>query len=827
MHAVSASSSLTQGPVHFVIMPVPPVQTVADLQMSGALATQFTASSNAEAQFALSMIFCSRSHCDVHAASISLCVALGPGLGQASNASQIEMQSPVELPQPERPIVPTSAVARAPAAIRRSSFRATAPPYQPRRPASAATDASPVLLRDAIEAFVMDAPPAADPESAWMKHLERAHDRALFAARAFEDESEPNAHVGPAARTLERGLAALYDAFDGRADRPTAMNAAGARFWDAAVLAARGGLADVVAALREACSELLAAETRLPRVALAGFGDRALVAGDATPRLHVVARASIIPDLKTPDSPPPAADTAPLATPDRNSFEELAAVDETAKRRALASRPKAVAPALREARPLPPPPAEPPPGFAFPPPPAISEAAVIHRWARECFFEIGMLGLQRLPLPGDDWRACRSLDRRLVTALDAVAALGPVALAHLESIAMDAPSVDPMRVFAMAMVGGSFEGRDVLGCAERVLHRFGAADPLIFEPFAAALKLSANAFVPSAMATLFHSGVTGRRAIAIDVLAHRGGLDERQLAELCESTDPRELALGLRALGVARHRDLSRVVERALAHQDREVVAAALDALILASRPEAASAARAAASGVLGDEALIRLAMIATFDDARWLLDRMRAAPSAASIEAVGRAGLVAAVAPLIGLLGDDEEIALAAGAALERLLGANLVDTIEIDPEALEMVPVIDPDPDAAPAPAPLAETVGDPRDRPPAGSKERLEVPSKDPEKWRAYWAEHGRRLDPKLRTRRGKPYSALALFEELDRAPLGPDDRRRVHLELVARAGRHLPFDPCDFVVTQEAHLKAWETLAKQGSDAPGSWEQSARR
>ena len=673
----------------------------------------------------------------------------------------------------------------------------------------------------------MDAPPAADPGSAWMKHLERAHDRALIAARAFEDESEPNAHVGPAARHLERGLGALYDAFDGRADRPTAMNAAGARFWDAAVLAARGGLADVVAALREACSELVAAESRLPRVGLAAFSDRALVAGDATPRLHVVARASIVPDPKTPGAPPPPAEMSLLATPDPKTFDELAAVAEAAKRRALASRPKPVAPSIREARALPPPPAEPPPGFAFPPPPAISERAFIHRWARECFLEIGMLGIQRLPLPGDDWRACRSLDRRLVTALDAVAALGPVALAHLESIAMDAPAVDPMRVFAMAMVAGSFDGRDVLGCAERVLHRFGAADPLVFEPFSAALKLSANAFVPGAMATLFRSGVAGRRAIAIDVLAHRGGLDDVQLAELCESTDARELALGLRALGVARHRELPRVAERALAREEADVVAAALDALILAARPEAASAARAAASGVLGDEALIRLALIANLDDARWILDRMRAAPSVASVEAVGRAGLVAAVVPLLGLLAGDEEIALAAGAALDRLVGANLVDTIEIDPEVLVSTPVIDPDPDAAPARAPLADAVGDPRDRPPAGSKERLEVPSKDPEKWRAYWAEHGRRLDAKLRTRRGKPYSALALFEELDRAPLGPDDRRRVHLELVARTGRHLPFDPCDFVVVQEERLKAWETLAKQGPDAPGSWELGPRR
>ena len=120
--------------------------------------------------------------------------------------------------------------------------------------------------------------------------------------------------------------------------------------------------------------------------------------------------------------------------------------------------------------------------------------------------------------------------------------------------------------------------------------------------------------------------------------------------------------------------------------------------MALAAHPDAASAARGAATGALGDLALVRLAIVADQDDARWLLDRMKATPTPAAVEAVGWAGLVDAVPALIGLLTSEEEgVPLAAGAALDRLLGANLMQKIEIMPEALEDVPVVDPGPGPA----------------------------------------------------------------------------------------------------------------------------------
>jgi hypothetical protein len=224
----------------------------------------------------------------------------------------------------------------------------------------------------------------------------------------------------------------------------------------------------------------------------------------------------------------------------------------------------------------------------------------------------------------------------------------------------------------------------------------------------------------------------------------------------------------------------------------------------------------------------VRLALVADEDDARWLLGRMLASPSAAAVEAVGWAGLVEAVPDLIDLLeGDDEAVQLAAGAALDRILGANLVDKIEVMPEALEEEDDADfEDPD--PEPESLLEAlVSDPDHALARGSPETLEVPSIDPARWRAHWAEHGRRHDPKLRLRRGNPYSPSVSLYELDRLPLATVDRRRLHVELAARTGRFTRFDPHDFVLVQERSLAAWGRLVNAVGEVSGSWNRPVKR
>ena len=666
------------------------------------------------------------------------------------------------------------------------------------------------------------------PASPWMRHMERAHARAHAAARAIELETDPIAHLAPAARKLELGIAALYDAFDGRADRPTAIGAAHARLWDAAVLVARAGLPGAVAALREACAELVRAETRMPRVPLEGPKEVRLQAGVDTPPLHVIERASLAPSFRAPPLPE-LDETAPaIALADPTTFEELAKVAEEARSAARARAEAVVQRMNAEEKPEEiAAPQRIPEGFAYAPPPAMTEDAFVERWARECFEEVGMIGLQRAPLPGDEWRSCKSLETRMIAAIDAIAALGPAALARVEALAMDMPAANPMSVFAVAMIGCCIEGRDALAGAERVLHRFGPLDPMVGPPFAAAMKLGPSPYVEGAMRSLFASKEIGCRAIAVDVLAHRGWLTAEDLSLIADDPDPRVLALGLAAMATARHPDLERAIERALGGSDARLRLSALDAMAIAAHGRAATAARREAEGMLGDRALVRLAIVASEDDARFLLDRARASRTAEATLALGWSGLVEAMPLLLDLLeSKDDDVKIAAGASLDRLLGARLVESLEILPEALDDVEVVDPDPEPPPARPTLAALVSNPRDVPPKGSSEALEIPSTDPVVWRAYWKEHGPRLDPRMRIRRGQGWSPSVSLYELDRLSLSPEERRCLHRELAARTGKLTPFDPHDFVSVQEQSLAAWAALIRATPEAPGSWSRPLR-
>ncbi len=668
---------------------------------------------------------------------------------------------------------------------------------------------------------------AADPASPWMRHLERAHERAHAAARAIGDESAPSAHLAPAARRLELGIAAMYDAFDGRADRSTAINLAHARLWDAAILLARAGLPPALDALRAACRELLRAEERLPRVAFASRVAKELEAAAELPPFHAIERASLVPSFAAPPVPEPEESVEVVALPEPTTFAELAATARLARRLAE-QRPASLAPRRPSPPPAAPAPVSPPPGFAQPPAAPLEDSEFIRRWARECFDEIGMLGIQRTPLAGDAFRTSLPLEQRLVRTIDALAALGSPAVAYLEPLALDAPIANPMSVFAMSLLGGCLEGRDALAGAERVLHRFGPNDPVVAGSFASAMKIAPNPFIPGALRSLLASTELGCRALAVEVLAYRGWLTSAELAELADDEDPGVLALALPALAIARHPDLRRALARAQQHADPRVQEAALAAMALAAHPQASSAARAAAVGTLGERALLHLAIVPSEDDARWLLDRMNAAPTPTSVEAVGWAGHLAAVPALIDLLGsEDEAIKLAAGAALERLLGAKLIESIEVPPDALDDSEMDDPDPDAGPSRRTLAELISDPRFLPPASSTETLEIASIDPLRWRAYWSEHGSRYDPDQRVRRGNPYSPSISLHELDRLPLGPEDRRRLHRELAAWTGKVTHFDPHDFVLVQEQSLAAWGSLVKATAETPGSWARPAVR
>jgi hypothetical protein len=673
----------------------------------------------------------------------------------------------------------------------------------------------------------------------WMVDLERAHDQLRHGARLLENGAQPVIDLAPAARALEKTFGAIYDAFDERQNRLHATRAALASLDQVVGALTPGASLDAAIGfsleyLREAKKSLLAADERLvPLVARPRGAAPDIRASIDVPRLHEVDRPSLMPLLKVPGMPPPEVEPPalpPIGKP--QTFEELKTAIEELKKRAEA-RSEAREKRKREeqerqaeeraARGE----EESPKGFVPEIPPAISEPNFLHQRVRECFEEVAMIGMQRAPLLGDPWRSSLVLERRMLAALDAIAAMGPPALAALEPLVLDAPAKDPSRVFGIAMVLGCLAGRDALAAAERVFLAFELSDPEHAVQLAGALKLVPHPLLPLTIRTFLGDSDPAHRALAIDVLAYRGMASADELARAAmDAPEVRIAALPWFAL--TGHPGVREAIDGALASDDIAVREAAWHAMAVSGHPQAGTALRRELEGDHAERAALALSVIGDARDAETILGLAQKTQARPFVTALGWSGAGAAIVPLMGFLrSKDEEVQLTAAYALDRITGAGLWEDATIDPEEIMVPDVPEPDVGEPPPPAPLAQLVSDPRDVPGDGAPERIKRPSVRYDRWRAWWQQASSRFAPTTRFRRGYPYTPAVSQRELDLFPCTPGERRMLQRELVARTGGYVRFDPHDFVTVQEESVKAWEPVAHHASSQPGSWTLPGRR
>ncbi|WP_437282032.1 hypothetical protein WME90_16165 [Sorangium sp. So ce375] len=667
--------------------------------------------------------------------------------------------------------------------------------------------------------------------------LENAHAALRRAALSLEHDVEPVTDLTGPARALERALGAIYDAFDGRAERTGAARVALAEVDGVAAqiggaVGLDAGLAAVDESLRTARGWLEQAAARLALVPPAPPIDLPpILASRDRPRLHAVQRASIVPQIKVPE-PPPAELVAkpPPPIPPPRTFEELKAAVEALKQQAPA--PGAL-PAAAEVRP---PAARPDEGAAHPAPPgfaqeigaAIDDLAFLRARARECFEEVAMVGMQRAPLLGDPFRGALVLERRMLAAIDVIAAIGAPAIEHVPRLVADAPVKDASVGFASAMVLGCFAGRDALAAAELALLRSGK-DRAFIDALGAALKLVPHELLPLALRSLLREPEPLVRAMAIDVLAYRGLATEDELVAAASDDAVPVAACALHHLGCTPGPRLPELIQRALAAPDPALREAAWTAMALSDHPHAPLALRAALDEAEGaDAAALLLALAGDEADARLLASRAVEAPRRGLIFAVGWAGAAAAVPLLIDLLERDvdEDVKLAAAYALERITGAGMWEEVAVKDE--EIFVSDPPEPDVGePRELKLAQLVSDPNDLPEAPAPEMAEQPTVDAARWRAFWRERCQGWDMSARYRRGRPYTPEVVLDELDTGRVTPGERRQLQRELIIRTGQLVRFDPHDFVVVQEEAIQAWRPIAARASSAPGRWTRPRRR
>jgi hypothetical protein len=668
----------------------------------------------------------------------------------------------------------------------------------------------------------------------WLLDLEAAHDRLRRTARLLEGMSPPPIDLGPAVKHLERVFVSVYDAMDERAERLGAVRNAMAEIalLDGQIRPALEMDPTFTAVLTEAhdAHGLLArAEKRL--VALPANGKQEapdLLASRDTLRLHVLDRPSIAPHFRVQAPEPQEVTQQPLpALSKPKTFEELDAAIEELKRRAQSSKKeigeRVAAKLPQDAPALPKKP--PPPGFTKEIPEAQSEADFVRARARDYFEEISMIGSQRAPMLGDPWRTAITLERRMLNAIDALAAMGHTALASLEPLVLDSPAKDPSRAFGIGAALGCFAGRDALASAERVAWTLRQNDPEGLTQLGEALKIVPHGSLLLAMRTLLADRDPAMRALAIDVLAYRGMASPEDLARAAMDAPP-VAAKALPWAAIQKSPIVNDGVAQALASGDPAAVRGAWLAMAYAGHPQTSSVLGAALLGEDAEIAALLLALAGDQHDAGTLLQAALAKPARPLITAVGWAGACDAVGPLMGFLEHaDVTVKLAAAYALERITGAGLWESTEVPAE--EIVVPEPPDPDIGePKPIKLARLVSDPRDLPAEPAPDIVEQPTTDVGRWRAFWVEKGNLFKSGMRYRRGHAYTPLVSLADLDSGPCTPGERRSLQRELVMRTGQHVRLDPIDFVVTQEEALREWLPVAQRVSTKPGHWTRPYR-
>jgi hypothetical protein len=431
-----------------------------------------------------------------------------------------------------------------------------------------------------------------------------------------------------------------------------------------------------------------------------------------------------------------------------------------------------------------------------------------------------MVGMQRAPLLGDPWRGSLLLERRMLAAIDAVAAIGRVAVEHIPRLVADAPVKDPSQAFAMAMILGCIGGRDALGAAEHGLLASDRDEPFV-DGFAAGLEIVPHDALPLSLRSLLGESDPVIRAMAVDVLAYRGLAAPAELLAAARDV-PGVAARALVPLSLSPSPEVFALLDELASATDPALCEAWWWALALSGHPRAEMALTEALTGPDGGKAALIMAIAGDDRDARRVVQQALGAPSREMIFAVGWAGDPWAVGQLIDLLETTEDDVLAAAAAwaLERITGAGLWEHAEVEDDAIDVPEP--PDPDVGERRVlRLARTLSDPRDPPPEAAPETIEQPSTDAARWRAWWMEKGAGYNLSARYRRGHPYTPLVSLGELDTARVTPVERRYLHRELILRTGAVVRFDPHDLVRVQEEAVQAWQPHAARGSSTPGRW------
>lgn len=421
-------------------------------------------------------------------------------------------------------------------------------------------------------------------------------------------------------------------------------------------------------------------------------------------------------------------------------------------------------------------------------PPAATEITFSQSWTKTLFEELAALGMQRLPLADDDWRARAFIEDRLLSALDAFVGLGEEAIGSVPALVADAPAPDPWRMFAAGLVAGCVGGRDAAGFFEEALRGLDLLDADVGVALESAVRLAPSPDVITMLRGLRDDSSPTLRALAFRALVAADAASPEELLDA--TTDAATAAIALPWLATRRSPRAAPLALAALEVHAPEVRRAALRALYLAGYAELAPLLVRALAGPDRETAALYLGLLGDPGD---VLLQSLAQPSVGRVLGVGWAGASASLTKLVACLSSPEDgVPEAAARALARILGRAPVVDRDVAPEDLAEADLF------APRAAPDASDAS-------AGSPDTIRAYSTDPDHWRELV--EAAKL-PAGRVRHGQPLTPERILEELlledAEVPPTPDERALLIDQLVATTDWAVTYDSQQWVATQVTQL-----------------------
>jgi len=433
---------------------------------------------------------------------------------------------------------------------------------------------------------------------------------------------------------------------------------------------------------------------------------------------------------------------------------------------------------------------------------ALTEEQVVFDRARTCVEDLSGLCAMRRPRPEQGWTGRASTEQRLLSRVDAIAACGAPVLPRLVTLLEERPVPDPGFAWALVFLFGSLSGEDAAEQAMRIARIVPLEADGVMDAVSDALALAPHPALVPPLQKWLNEPSPYRRAAAVAALARRGALASQQAVAAAMDPDPAVALAGATALRAssgavdgAAWRDLARRSEETL-------VRAALESAIIRRSPVAVGRALQLVEEGRPDFAGAALIVaVASGPESLELLRKAAAAKSVTAIDALGWYGHPAAVEDLLQLLQGDT--AKAAVEALQLLTGASLTDA----------------------DPAPQYEKGKEPFTAAEGPVPEEAIFTTK-PDVWSAWWDKHGKAARPGTRYRFGHVWSLADDLRQIESRLATRAQRWPAYLELCARSGANLPFDPDAFVVRQRRQIADWSAhlAQRRGTGWPVHLERS---